>query len=41
MATVLPYLCEEERFLGGDCDGNGVFGRTPTEAIIGLTFTFH
>ena len=27
-------------FNRGDCDGNGRFGGTPTEAIVGLTFTF-
>ena len=27
-------------FIRGDCDGNGRFGGTPTEAIVGLTFTF-
>ena len=27
-------------FIRGDCDGNGTFGGSPTEAIVGLQFSF-
>ena len=39
-AELLVHIGSQVEFLRGDCDGNGVFGGTPTEAIVGLTFTF-
>ena len=39
-ATVTVTGVPELLFLRGDCDGNGRFGASPTEAIIGMDYSF-
>ena len=42
--VTVPGPCQDDGgvgpFLRGDCDGNGTVGGSPTEAIVGLNFSF-